>query len=53
VLAEFMVMWRWESKLQNEFLSWTLEILQAMCCYEISMLLLASGISEPMFNNRG
>ncbi|KAH8937689.1 hypothetical protein BDL97_16G041200 [Sphagnum fallax] len=53
VLAEFMVMWRWESKLQNEFLSWTLEILQAMCCYETSMLLLASGISEPMFNNRG
>jgi hypothetical protein len=30
VLAEFMVIWRWENVLQNKFSDWTLEILQAM-----------------------
>ncbi len=28
---------------KNEFLIWTLKMLQAMCCYQKSMLLLAPG----------
>ncbi len=28
VLAEFMIMWRWENTLLNEFLNWSLKMLQ-------------------------
>ncbi|CAK9235683.1 unnamed protein product [Sphagnum troendelagicum] len=42
-----------ENTLQIKFLNWTLEIEQAMECYQISMLLLASGISVQMFNGIG
>jgi hypothetical protein len=47
-----MVMWRWENGLLNKFLNWHLEILLGMCCYEISMLLMATGISVRMLNGR-
>jgi len=30
VLAEFMVMWRWESVLLNDFLNWSLKMQWAM-----------------------
>jgi pentatricopeptide repeat protein len=43
VLAEFMVTWSWENALLNKFLKGNLEMLEAMCCYQTSMLLLASG----------
>jgi pentatricopeptide repeat protein len=43
--SRFTVMWAWENTLQNKLLKWTLEMPQAMCCYQISMQLLASGIS--------
>jgi hypothetical protein len=48
VLAEFMVMWRWENMLLNKFSDWILKIFQVMCCYQISMLLLIRGISEDV-----
>jgi hypothetical protein len=45
---------RWENLLQTEFLKSTLEMLWAMCCYQTSVLLLASGtISSQTFNDRG
>jgi pentatricopeptide repeat protein len=52
VLAEFMVMWRWENKLLNKSLSWIVKMLQAMCCYQTYMLLLATRIVIRMFNSR-
>ncbi|CAK9200886.1 unnamed protein product [Sphagnum troendelagicum] len=52
--AKFIAMWRWENLLQTEFLKSTLEMLWAMCCYQTSVLLLASGtISSQTFNDRG
>jgi pentatricopeptide repeat protein len=50
--AEFMVKQRWENASQNELSKLTLEILQAMCCYQISMQQLASWSSEKMSNGR-
>ncbi len=38
--------------LLNKFLNWHLEILLAMFCYEISMLLMTTGISVRMLNGR-
>jgi hypothetical protein len=40
-----------ENALQEEYLNRTQEILQAVCCYRISMLLLATGISVQLFKN--
>jgi len=34
LLAEFMVIWRWENMLLNKFLKWSLKMLQVMCCYQ-------------------
>jgi hypothetical protein len=51
-LAEFLVMWRWQNVLQNEFLNCSLKMLLLMCCYQPSMLLLATGVSRRMFNSR-
>jgi hypothetical protein len=48
-LTEFMVMWRWQNTLQNEFLKWTLIMLLVMCCCQTPMLLLATVISVKMF----
>jgi len=45
VLAEFMVMWRWENILLNKFFNWSLKMPQVMCCYQTPMMLLAMGIS--------
>ncbi len=39
------------AELMVVFLMWTLRMLLAMCCYQISMLLLVSGISRTMFNS--
>jgi hypothetical protein len=36
-LAEFMVMYRWENTLLNEFLNWNLKMLLIMCCYLTSI----------------
>ncbi len=52
VLAESMVMWRWQNVLQNEFLNWSLKMLQVMWCDQMYMLLLATGISVRMLNGR-
>jgi hypothetical protein len=52
MLAECMVMWRWENELLNKFLSCILKILQAMCHYHIYTLLLATAILMRMFNGR-
>ncbi|CAK9267453.1 unnamed protein product [Sphagnum jensenii] len=49
---EFMVTWRWENALQHRFLKCTLKILQAMCCYQTSTLLLASRILGGIFSSR-
>jgi len=42
---EFMVMWRWENILLNEFFNWSLKMPQVMCCYQTPMMLLAMGIA--------
>jgi hypothetical protein len=42
-LAEFMVVWRWENMLLNEFLNGSLKMLLVMCCYQTSLLLLVTG----------
>ncbi len=34
---EFMVMCRWGNVLLNEFLNWSLKMLQLMCCYQVSL----------------
>jgi hypothetical protein len=51
-LAEFIVMWRWENMLLTKFLNWSLKMLLVMCCHEISILLLATGIFLRMLNSR-
>jgi hypothetical protein len=51
-LAEFMVMWRWQNALPNEFLNWSLKMLLLMCYSQTSMLLLAAGISVGMLSSR-
>ncbi len=51
-LAEFIVTWRWENMLLTKFLNWSLKMLLVMCCYEISMLLVATGIFVRMLNCR-
>jgi hypothetical protein len=51
-LAEFMGTWRWQNILPIEFLKWSLTMLVVMCCYQTSMLLLATGISVRMLNGR-
>lgn len=38
--------------LLNKFLNWSLKMLLAMCCFEISLLLLATGIFVRMLNSR-
>jgi hypothetical protein len=48
VLAEFMVLWRWQNVLPDEFLKWNLTMLLIMGCHQTSMLLLATGISVRM-----
>ncbi len=48
VLAEFKVMWRWQNMLPDKFLNWSLKMLQVMCCYQTSMLLLPTNISVRM-----
>jgi hypothetical protein len=45
-LAEFMVMWRWQNVLPNEFLKWSLTMLLVTWCCQTSMLLLVTGISN-------
>jgi len=52
VLAEFMVMWRWQNVLRNKFLKWNLRMLLVMCCCQTSMLLLATGVSENVEQQR-
>ncbi len=52
VLAEFVVMWRCQNVLPNEFLKWSLTILLVMCCCQTSTLLLATGFSVIMLNDR-
>jgi hypothetical protein len=52
VLAEFMVMWRSENMLLNRCFNWILKMLQAMYCYQTCVLLMATGISVRMFNDR-
>jgi hypothetical protein len=45
VLAEFMVMWKWESKLgENKLSRWILEIQLVIYLLQKSMPLLASAI---------
>jgi hypothetical protein len=51
-LVEFMVMLRWENVLGLGFLNWSLKILGAVCWYQTSMLLLATGISVRKLNGR-
>jgi hypothetical protein len=38
--------------LLNKFLNWSLKMLLAMCCFEISLLLLATGIFVRMFEQQ-
>jgi hypothetical protein len=38
--------------LLTKFLNWSLKVLLVMCCYEISMLLVATGIFVRMLNCR-
>ncbi len=45
-------MLRWENVLLSKLLNWSLKMLQVMCCEQISMLLLATGISVRMLNGR-
>jgi hypothetical protein len=45
-------MWRQENTLLSKFLDWSLEMLLVKCCYQTSMLLLATGISLRMLNGR-
>ncbi len=45
VLVHFMLTWKWENTMWNEFLNWTLAMQQTLCGYPQSMTLLASGIS--------
>jgi pentatricopeptide repeat protein len=52
-LAEFMVMWRWQNVLPNEFLKWSLTMLLVTWCCQTSILLLVTGISVRMLNGRG
>jgi hypothetical protein len=52
VLADFIIMWRWENTLLNEFLNWSLKMLLVICCYQTSMLLLTTGISVRTMNSR-
>jgi ABC-type proline/glycine betaine transport system permease subunit len=52
VLAKFMAMWRWENELPNKFLNWNLKMMQAMCCYQIYILPLVTGISTKILNGR-
>jgi hypothetical protein len=49
VLAESMVMLRWENELLNNFLNYSLKM---MLSYQTSMLLLATGMSVRMLNSR-
>jgi pentatricopeptide repeat protein len=51
-LTEFMVMWRWQNTLQNEFLKWSLIMLLVMCCCQTPMLVVATGISMKMLSGR-
>jgi hypothetical protein len=50
--AEFMVTWRWQNTMPNEFLKWSLKMLLVMYCCQTSMLLLATYISVRMLNIR-
>jgi len=34
VLADVIIMWRWENVLLNEFLNWSLKMLLVICCYQ-------------------
>ncbi len=52
VLAEFVVMWRCQNVLPNKFLKWSMTMLLAMCCCQTSVLLLATGFSVIMLNDR-
>jgi len=52
VLAEFMVMWRWQNVLPDEFLKWNLTMVLIMGCCQTSMLLVATGIYVRMLNVR-
>jgi len=52
VLADVIIMWRWENVLLNEFLNWSLKMLLVMCCYQTYMVLLITGISVGMLNGR-
>jgi hypothetical protein len=52
VLAEFMVMWRWQNVLPDEVLEWNLTMLLIMVWCQTSMLLLATGIPVRMLNVR-
>ncbi len=49
-LAEFVVIWRWQMALPNEFLKWNLTMLLGMCCYQTSMLVLARGFSVSILS---
>jgi hypothetical protein len=51
MLAEFMVMWRWQNVLPDEFLR-NLTMLLIMGCFQTCMLLLATGICVRMLNVR-
>ncbi len=51
-IAKFMVMWRWENMLLNEFLNWSMKMLHVMRCYQTSMLLVATLIFVRMLNNK-
>jgi hypothetical protein len=55
LLSDFriMVIWRWENVLLNGSLNQSLKMLQVMCCYRASMLLVAIGNSVRMLNSRG
>ncbi len=52
MLAEFIVTWRSQNVLPNEFLIGSLKMLLVMGCCQTSMLLLATGISVRMLNSR-
>ncbi len=52
VLAEFMVIWRWQNVLLNEFLKWSRKMPLVMYCCQTSTLLLATGISVRMLKGR-
>jgi hypothetical protein len=50
--AEFMVTWRWQNTMPNEFLKWSLKMLLVMYCCQTSMLVLVTYICENVEHQR-